>query len=74
MDHFTQNIIRAELHALTSFPPPAPIDWVFSPKNDQLFFTGDVKDPKARSRADRTAPSEWVEKGTDAIKHALSIE
>ncbi|KLO15172.1 UPF0187-domain-containing protein [Schizopora paradoxa] len=74
MDHFTQNIIRAELHALTSFPPPAPVDWVFSPKNDQLFFTDDVKDAKARSRADRTAPTEWVERGANAIKHALSIE
>jgi len=72
MDHFTHNIIRAELHALTSFPPPAPLDWVFSPKNDELFFRGDVKDVNSHNHSDRVSPNVWVDRGTDAIKSALS--
>ena len=37
MDHFTHNIIRNELLAITSRPPPDPADWAFSPYNDSLF-------------------------------------
>ncbi|EJD07947.1 UPF0187-domain-containing protein [Fomitiporia mediterranea MF3/22] len=41
MDHFTHNIIRNELRALTAFPPPAPELWAFSPRNDRLFTVFD---------------------------------
>ncbi|KAL5521112.1 hypothetical protein ACEPAG_9034 [Sanghuangporus baumii] len=41
MDHFTHNIIRNELRALTAFPPPSPESWAFSPRNDRLFAIAD---------------------------------
>ena len=72
MDHFTHNIIRAELHALTAFPPPVPFDWVFSPKNDEIFFNGDVKDVNCHKTSERISPNVWVERGVEEIKRALS--
>lgn len=55
MDHFTRNIIRNELHAMTAFPPPAPDVWAFSPRNDRLFSTsvrpGAAMDPAASSHS-----------------------
>lgn len=62
MDHFT-HMIHAELQSLTSVTPPAPLDWVFSPENDHIFFTG---------RSSKYSPEEWAERGLDAIKRALS--
>lgn len=52
MDHFTHNIIRNELRALTAFPPPAPESWAFSPRNDRLFA---VADPLLASHSNLTA-------------------
>ena len=66
------NIIRAELHALTAFPPPVPFDWVFSPKNDEIFFNGDVKDVNCHKTSERISPNVWVERGVEEIKRALS--
>ena len=52
MDHFTHNIIRNELRAMTAFPPPSPELWAFSPRNDRLFATSD-----AAFGADKSAAS-----------------
>ncbi len=62
MDHLT-HIIRTELHDLTTFPSPVPLDWVFSPENDHIFFAG---------RSSKHSPVDWVERGADSIKRALS--
>lgn len=84
MDHFTRNIIRHELRALTAFPPPAPDVWAFSPRNDRLFAGIRVADPAASSDgvflgvgssvADPSplTPAEWVRRGPHAIIDALS--
>lgn len=86
MDHFTQNIIRNELLAITSRPPPDPADWAFSPFNDSLFTsahpmcasdtmaTDKEKGTNAdggHERREGVTPEEWVKKGSDAIKGAM---
>ncbi|TFK34654.1 Bestrophin, RFP-TM, chloride channel-domain-containing protein [Crucibulum laeve] len=63
LDHFTNNVIRHELMAVTSAPPPNPDIWAFSPENN-LLFTSDIED--------RTAPEGWVKAGPSEIRHALS--
>lgn len=85
MDHFTHNIIRNELRALTAFPPPDPTAWAFSSRNDCLFH--DVHATNASMsmtsvvEAEGTlggiptapiTPLEWVRKGPGAIKDALA--
>ncbi|KAJ7769189.1 UPF0187-domain-containing protein [Mycena maculata] len=65
LDHFTHNIIRSELRAITSASAPDPDRWAFSPEND-LLFAQDVE------RDERVGPSEWVERGTGDMLGALS--
>jgi hypothetical protein len=62
MDHFTFNIIRNELLAITSRPPPEPKDWAFVPLNDYV-FSPDLDES--------VTPEEWLERGLDGIKKAL---
>ena len=69
MDHFTHNIIRNELQAITAFPPPDASEWVFSDKNDCV-FSGLRHEP---SESDDNAPPEvWVKRGVGAMRSALS--
>ncbi|KAJ7474700.1 Bestrophin, RFP-TM, chloride channel-domain-containing protein [Mycena latifolia] len=65
LDHFTHNIIRNELRAITSAAPPDPDRWIFSPEND-LLFAADVE------RDERVGPSEWVRRGSGSMLGALS--
>ena len=62
MDHFTFNIIRNELLAISSRPPPDPKDWAFSPLNEYV-FTPDLNEAMT--------PEEWLAKGIKDIKTAL---
>ncbi|KAJ7062112.1 Bestrophin, RFP-TM, chloride channel-domain-containing protein [Mycena amicta] len=66
LDHFTQNIIRSELRALTSAPAPDPERWVFAPEND-LLFTADVE------QDERVGPEMWVHRGSGAMLGALGV-
>ncbi|KAJ7803154.1 Bestrophin, RFP-TM, chloride channel-domain-containing protein, partial [Mycena olivaceomarginata] len=52
LDHFTHNIIRNELRAITSAAAPDPDRWIFSPENDMLFATDVEHD-------ERVGPNEW---------------
>ncbi|KAF6760427.1 Bestrophin, RFP-TM, chloride channel-domain-containing protein [Ephemerocybe angulata] len=63
LDHFTQNIIRSELKAVTSAPPPDPARWAFGAENN-LLFAADLND--------RVPPQQWVERGYHDILTALS--
>ncbi|KAF5339585.1 hypothetical protein D9611_011411 [Ephemerocybe angulata] len=63
LDHFTQNIIRSELKAVTSAPPPDPARWAFGAENN-LLFAADVND--------RVPPQGWVDRGSRDILIALS--
>ncbi|KAF9004543.1 Bestrophin, RFP-TM, chloride channel-domain-containing protein [Cyathus striatus] len=63
LDHFTNNIIRNELQALTSMPPPDPAHWAFSPENN-LLFSGHIDD--------RVSPDEWLKMGYRHIQDTLS--
>ncbi|KII84012.1 hypothetical protein PLICRDRAFT_180029 [Plicaturopsis crispa FD-325 SS-3] len=65
MDHFTANIIRKELRAITASTAPDPTHWVFVPSND-LVFAGEGKGEE------RVAPEEWVARGTMRMQAALS--
>ncbi|KAJ6555149.1 Bestrophin, RFP-TM, chloride channel-domain-containing protein [Mycena vulgaris] len=65
LDHFTNNIIRNELRAITSASAPDPDRWIFSPEND-LLFSADVE------RDERVAPAEWVQRGSGQMLGALS--
>ncbi|TFK23300.1 UPF0187-domain-containing protein [Coprinopsis marcescibilis] len=63
LDHFTSEIIRNELKAVTSAPRPNPEKWAFSPENNTLF---------GEHRGERTGPEEWVSKGPAAIVASMS--
>jgi len=63
MDHFTHNIIRSELRALTALPVPDPSIWAFSPYNDQIFGS---------RGAERVPPDEWMRRGFASMQTALS--
>ncbi|KAF9450845.1 UPF0187-domain-containing protein [Macrolepiota fuliginosa MF-IS2] len=63
LDHFT-NIIREELKAVTSTPPPDPSHWAFVPGNDLVFANNEGDE--------RIPPSEWVKRGPDEILRTLS--
>ncbi|KAK7457089.1 hypothetical protein VKT23_010390 [Stygiomarasmius scandens] len=65
LDHFTRNIIRNELQALTSTAPPDPAHWAFAPENDLLFARDVHKD-------ERLTPDEWMRRGYNAMQGALS--
>ncbi|KAG5653807.1 hypothetical protein H0H81_010275 [Sphagnurus paluster] len=70
LDHFTNNIIRNELRAITSAPPPDPARWAFAPENDMLFANSVGVD----AEGDRVGPREWVERGhVEMQKHLRSI-
>ncbi|RXW20403.1 hypothetical protein EST38_g5458 [Candolleomyces aberdarensis] len=65
LDHFTSKIIRNELKAITSTPPPDPTKWAFVPENNLVFSHGtDVHE--------RVSPDEWVARGPGAIMGSLS--
>ena len=63
MDHFTHNIIRSELRALTALPMPDPSVWVFSPFNDMLV---------GAKGGERVSPDEWMQRGLSRFQMALS--
>ncbi|KAH9912457.1 UPF0187-domain-containing protein [Fomitopsis serialis] len=63
MDHFTHNIIRSELHALTAQPIPDPSIWVFSPYNDMVVGS---------KESERVSPDEWMQRGLPRFQMALS--
>ncbi|KAJ6494040.1 Bestrophin, RFP-TM, chloride channel-domain-containing protein [Mycena vitilis] len=65
LDHFTHNIIRNELRAITSASAPEPDRWIFSPENDLLFATDAERD-------ERVGPNEWVRRGSSQMLGALS--
>ncbi|EMD36566.1 hypothetical protein CERSUDRAFT_95853 [Gelatoporia subvermispora B] len=67
MDHFTHNIIRNELRALTAVPVPDPSVWAFSTYNDQIFGR------TAPDSDDRITPHEWIQKGVASMQAALSV-
>ncbi|KDQ53931.1 hypothetical protein JAAARDRAFT_38904 [Jaapia argillacea MUCL 33604] len=69
MDHFTHNIIRNELRAITATPAPDPYRWAFAPSNDLAFALSQrwAKEP-------RVTPEEWVRRGTGQMQQALSLE
>ncbi|KAJ7171113.1 Bestrophin, RFP-TM, chloride channel-domain-containing protein [Mycena filopes] len=66
LDHFTHNIIRNELRAITSASAPEPDRWIFSAENDLLF----AADP---DRDERVGPAEWVRRGSGQMLGALSV-
>jgi len=55
LDHFTRNVIRNELHAITSTAPPDPSVWAFAPENNLIFAAND--------KQERVPPEEWVRRG-----------
>ncbi|CCM03451.1 uncharacterized protein FIBRA_05584 [Fibroporia radiculosa] len=63
MDHFTHNIIRNELRALTAVPVPDPSVWAFSQFNDQMIGSKD---------AERVSPDEWMRRGFLSMQMALN--
>ncbi|THU99022.1 UPF0187-domain-containing protein [Dendrothele bispora CBS 962.96] len=65
LDHFTRNIIRNELQALTSTAPPDPARWAFAPENDLLFARDGDRD-------ERLTPDEWMKRGYASMQSALS--
>lgn len=81
LDHFTHNIIRAELRAITAAPAPEPSMWAFSPLNDAVFapdagFSGgnmSPRDPLSRSEQERGTPDEWVSRGKNDMLRAMAI-
>ncbi|KAI5824652.1 UPF0187-domain-containing protein [Schizophyllum commune Tattone D] len=62
LDHFTSNIIRNELRAITASPPPDPAHWAFVPQNDLLF---------TMNTNERVTPDEWLRRGFKQMQHAL---
>ncbi|KAK0217115.1 Bestrophin, RFP-TM, chloride channel-domain-containing protein [Armillaria fumosa] len=66
MDHFTSNIIRNELRAITSAAAPDPARWAFAPENDLLFATNYNKD-------ERVSPEEWTRRGSAQMQAAASF-
>ncbi|VDB99760.1 unnamed protein product [Peniophora sp. CBMAI 1063] len=81
MDHFTHNIIRAELRAITAAPAPDPSLWAFSPLNDAVFapdagFTGGSTSPRgplSRVEQERGTPEEWISRGKSDMLRAMAI-
>ncbi|KAG5642867.1 hypothetical protein DXG03_002012 [Asterophora parasitica] len=64
LDHFTHNIIRNELRAITSSPAPDPARWAFAAENDLLFT-----DPKD---GERLSPNEWLRRGHVEMQRHMS--
>ncbi|TBU31498.1 Bestrophin, RFP-TM, chloride channel-domain-containing protein [Dichomitus squalens] len=61
LDHFTHNIIRNELRAITALPAPHVESWAFSSFNDQIF-----------TKDERVTPDEWMQRGVGPIRSALA--
>ncbi|KAI1798289.1 Bestrophin, RFP-TM, chloride channel-domain-containing protein [Ganoderma leucocontextum] len=61
LDHFTHNIIRNELRAITALPAPHVESWAFSLFNDQIF-----------TNEERVTPDEWMQRGLGPIHAALA--
>lgn len=74
MDHFTHTIIRNELLAITSRPPPDPSAWVFSPRNDSLFSAHIAASSDSEKAYDlqHTTPDEWVQKGIAEMQATMA--
>ncbi|KAK1216396.1 hypothetical protein PQX77_021010 [Marasmius sp. AFHP31] len=68
LDHFTHNIIRNELRAITSMPAPDPARWVFDKENDLVF----ARDYNLTD--ERLAPQKWMDKGYDEVQRALTAK
>jgi len=64
LDHFTNNIIRNELRAITAISPPDPAVWAFYPSNDLIFSNHIEKD-------ERVSPEEWVRRGYGRMQSAM---
>ncbi|KAG6874620.1 hypothetical protein C0992_007259 [Termitomyces sp. T32_za158] len=64
LDHFTGHIIKNELRAITSAPPPNPSRWAFAAENDSLVFT---------SSAERITPEVWMQRGAVTMQKAMSV-
>jgi hypothetical protein len=77
MDHFTHNIIRNELRALTSMPIPDPSKWIYVPDNDEVFernfYDTSYLHPNIQHPSDdgSVSPEEWVRRGAKEIRAAL---
>jgi predicted membrane chloride channel (bestrophin family) len=65
VDHFTNEIIRKELAAISGTPTPDPKDWVFSSANNRFV------DPHG-SDAGHVTPEQWVDRGMGRLQAALS--
>lgn len=65
MDHFTNNIIRNELRALTGVPAPNPSIWAFSSDNDLIFAA--LNDTNTR-----VTPNQWLERGAAQMQAAMA--
>ncbi|TFK68071.1 UPF0187-domain-containing protein [Pluteus cervinus] len=65
LDHFTHNIIRTELRAITSTAAPDPTNWAFSPENNLLFASNAHED-------ERVSPEEWLRRGYPEMQRQLS--
>ncbi|KAI3610776.1 UPF0187-domain-containing protein [Moniliophthora roreri] len=66
LDHFTQNIIRNELKAITSTAAPDPARWAFVPENDLLFARNYHTD-------ERLSPQDWMARGYVQMQSALHV-
>lgn len=72
MDHYCQNVIRTELHAITSTAPPDPTNWIFNYTNN-LALAGAKCDSNIHQGPGggchgwksiaRVSPEEWVRRG-----------
>ncbi|KAG8878375.1 hypothetical protein FRB98_006139 [Tulasnella sp. 332] len=65
LDHFTHNIIRAELNALTSRPMPEISEWAFTPGNTEVFAGHGLGQSGV-------TPKEWVGRGDRAVRDVLA--
>lgn len=69
MDHFTHNIIRNELKAITSVPPPDISVWAFTAANDAVLCMHGATEETGERRA---SPDEWVRRGASAMQSTLA--
>lgn len=68
MDHFTKNIIRNELRALTGIPAPNPSIWAFCSDNDMIFAGLD----DTNNTLERVSPDQWLERGAAQMQAAMA--
>ncbi|KAL0058351.1 hypothetical protein AAF712_014970 [Marasmius tenuissimus] len=68
LDHFTHNIIRNELRAITSTPAPDPDGWVFDKENDLVFAR------EYNLTDERLTPQDWMNKGYQEMQRALTVK